>query len=389
MESTKVPRRSPEITVLLDEVFRDLDSLTDQIVIAIRRDAPSFQSFPLDRHRQDSRRSMEQIVTGMQSGEGPTQAALQHAATIGRDRARFGIPLTDAIEGYHVAYRELWNHLLARAVNQGPDVTAALSQEVALLWTCIHQVSSAYTAAHSTESARAQVGRQEMRTRLVALLLSDDPPLRLASSLADSLGFDIESDFVALCTEPTTAAEIDVINHRFESARTRAHCALDTAERAVILGQGIDTSEVANQVHEQLGSGIGIGSIGHGILGAGISLADAGVALAATTSTHPVVDFANEWPTALHAAQPHRIAHMVENGCVIARENPHLAGAVVAFARSRFSIAAAAGLLHVHPNTAKYRLDRWNHLTGWDVFTADGLAASRIAIGISRAAGAL
>ncbi|MGW5301861.1 PucR family transcriptional regulator [Rhodococcus aetherivorans] len=386
MDSTET-RRSVEIAALLDQVFRDLDVLTDLIVAAIRREAPSYQTFPLERHREDSLRGMETIITGLRSGEGPTRAALEHAATIGRDRARFGISLIDAIEGYHVVYRELWNHLLSRAVNQGPEVTAALSQEVALLWTCIHQVSSAFTAAYSAESARVQAGRQEMRTRLVALLLSDAPPIRQASSLAASLGFDVESDFVALCTEPTTSAEVDAINQRFESEETRAHCALDAAERAVILGQGIDPGNTARELHEHLEGRIGIGTPGRGMSGARLSLADASVAVATATSSHPVVDFVNEWPTALHAAQPHRIAHVVGAGCALARENPHLAGAVTAFAGSRFSIAAAAGLLHVHPNTAKYRLDRWAQLTGWDVFTADGLAASRVAIGLARATG--
>ena len=126
MDSTNTSRRA-EIAALLDEVLRDVDGLTEQIVAAIRSEAPSYRSFPLQRHLEDSRRSMETIVTGMQSGEGPTRAALAHATAIGRDRARFGISLIDAIEGYHVVYRELWNILLSRAVNQGPDVTAALS----------------------------------------------------------------------------------------------------------------------------------------------------------------------------------------------------------------------------------------------------------------------
>ncbi|MEU4489917.1 helix-turn-helix domain-containing protein [Streptomyces purpurascens] len=45
---------------------------------------------------------------------------------------------------------------------------------------------------------------------------------------------------------------------------------------------------------------------------------------------------------------------------------------------------ACARRLHIHPNSARYRLDRWTELTGHDVETVDGLSASVIAPELSR-----
>ncbi|WP_411742559.1 helix-turn-helix domain-containing protein [Rhodococcus sp. IEGM 1318] len=50
--------------------------------------------------------------------------------------------------------------------------------------------------------------------------------------------------------------------------------------------------------------------------------------------------------------------------------------AVRAFARSGFSVSAAARDIHLHANSVTYRLDRWQHLTGWDARTLDGLMKS-------------
>ncbi|WP_010595674.1 helix-turn-helix domain-containing protein, partial [Rhodococcus sp. P14] len=53
-----------------------------------------------------------------------------------------------------------------------------------------------------------------------------------------------------------------------------------------------------------------------------------------------------------------------------------LAETLRAFATSGFSLSACARELRVHPNTVKYRLDRWRELTGWDVHDVEGLVAS-------------
>ena len=67
-----------------------------------------------------------------------------------------------------------------------------------------------------------------------------------------------------------------------------------------------------------------------------------------------------------------------------ARDHPHLAEAVLAYGRHGFSIAASAKGLYLQPNTVTYRLDRWQHLTGWNPRSLDGLLNSVVALNLYR-----
>ncbi|MGW0039755.1 helix-turn-helix domain-containing protein [Gordonia sp. NPDC003376] len=382
--------RDPAVTRLWEDLYADLDALTDTVVAAIRREAPSYQAFPFDRHRADSAQGIRMIVSGMRDRRSPTEEGARHAAELGRDRARFGISLLDAIEGYHVVYRELWNSVLTRAVRQGPDVTAALSTEVGLLWVWVHRASSSFAAAHAAQTAQARVSLQEMRTRLISLLLADDAGERTVNSVAEQLGLVVDGVYAVVCAASATTLDADAINERFSGDdAVVVHCALDAQERAIVIAQGIDAVELAGVVGEIVGGTVGVGSPGVGAGGAARGVRTALDALAAASTARPVVDFDTHWPAALLHVQRDRFAHVIAEGVGVARTNPHLAETVVAFADSRFSVSGAAGRLQVHANSAKYRLDRWARLTGWDVFTADGLSASLIAIDCAREVGGL
>ncbi|WP_433446501.1 helix-turn-helix domain-containing protein [Streptomyces sp. CA-142005] len=64
----------------------------------------------------------------------------------------------------------------------------------------------------------------------------------------------------------------------------------------------------------------------------------------------------------------------------MARDQPDLAETICAFARHGFSLTATGSARHIHPNTVRYRLDRWQELTGWDVRTWAGLSASMVGL---------
>lgn len=49
-----------------------------------------------------------------------------------------------------------------------------------------------------------------------------------------------------------------------------------------------------------------------------------------------------------------------------------------------FSFSATGRALHLHPNTVRHRVERWQQLTGWDVRTRQGLLRSIAALGLNR-----
>lgn len=382
MESTD---HSPRVDALLQAALDDLEALTDRVVAAIRSQAKAFATFPYERHRADSVLSLNTILVGLKNGVGPTQAALDHAASIGRNRAQFGVPLIDAIEGYHVAAAEIWSYLLERATAQGPEVVADLSAEVSPLWTTMNRVSTSFTTAHSLETARLTAGQHQLRSRLVALLREGGSRSGLGDTLATSLGFEATGTYVVLATQRTSPSVVDVVNEHLESMPGKAHCVLDDEARAIVVSQGVDSATVGRMLRELSGRRVGIGMPRTGLSGAAMSLTDADLAIAASSDAHPVVSFEDEWAAAIFASEAERVEPLIRLGIEAARANPHLAEAVTEFSAQRFSLTSAAAALHVHPNTTKYRLSRWEELTGWDVFTAEGLIASLVAIRFAQA----
>lgn len=371
------------MSALIDLALADLEGLTDRVVAAIRGQAKAFATFPYDRHRADSVLSLRTILVGLQTGVGPTREALEHAASIGRNRAQFGVPLFDAIEGYHVAAAEIWAFLLELATAQGPEVVAELSAEVSPLWATMNRISTSFTTAHASETARLTAGQHQLRGRFVALLREGGPRSGLGATLATSLGFDAEGEYVVITTERTSPSVVDEANERLKSVAGEAHCALDDQARAVIVGQAIEPRAVAELLRELTGVRVGIGMPRTGLAGASLSLTDADLAIATSSEAHPIVSFEDEWVSAIFASEAGRVEPLVQVGIDAARANPHMADAVMAFSDNRFSLTSAASAMHVHPNTTKYRLSRWEELTGWDVFSADGLIASRVAIALA------
>ncbi len=382
METT---RRSPIIEGLLDEVEAESDDLIDRVVAAIRRETPALRTVPYERHRADSVVGIRSFLAGLRSGRGADEAHVQHAFDLGRDRSRDGVPLSDGIQAYHVAYREIWGHLLDRARAQGPHAVVELAQEVNVLWETSHRLSLAFSTAHTAEVARMEAGRAGLRSRLVTLL-TEGGQSGLLASVATALDFDIKGDFVVIVSQPTSVGVIDVLHDRL-GAGERAHAALDTQERVVLVGQGIDAGWAAQIVQETTGGRVGQGVERRGLAGAARSLVDATLALAWVTPEQPVVEFAQVWPLAILGAEADPIEPLMHGAVETAAAHPHLAEAVRAFGQSRFSVAAAARALHVHPNSAKYRLERWAALTGWDAFTPEGLIASLVAIGLAGPSG--
>lgn len=86
--------------------------------------------------------------------------------------------------------------------------------------------------------------------------------------------------------------------------------------------------------------------------------------------------FEDDWLTSTLALSRQRPEPILQSAALAAAAHPGFAEAVLAFSSSGFSVSEAARHLVVHPNTAMYRLKRWEELTGWDPRTFDGLVRS-------------
>ncbi|MCE3550861.1 helix-turn-helix domain-containing protein [Pseudonocardia sp. RS11V-5] len=368
--------RDTEVTALFDAMAERTAELTTHIVGRIRAEVPGYEKFPYPEHHRDVQVGVVAILAGLRERRPPTAAAIAHTRGMGRRRALFPVALTASIEAYHISYREIWAELLRRAQQHEPDLTGELVGTVALLWTWVHRFSAAFADAHAEETRVQAASMLALRRRFIDALARDGAASEAAFDAALALGFEPTGEFLVACSTSRGEVHIEQTNVALEAGPGVGHCAAGEAGQAIVVAQGIGPDDLVGAVRAgEPTAAVGLAAPGSGLRTAASCIVDAAEALA-TARPGEVVDFRKEWPSVILGRARARLRPVLEGGAGIARDNPALADTVRGFAAHRYSVSACARALHIHPNTAKYRLERWHALTGWDVYTVPGLLAS-------------
>lgn len=385
-EATWAPARAPRgwapVARLCRDIHTDLEAVAERITSGIEQAVPGYGRSAVrhtDLHA-SVRRNVSDLLHGLAERRDPTPEELRRRADLGAERATQGLPVDALIQAFHIGYRDLWEHLLDRAGGPQTELSPLLLQASTTIWTWTHRSTDALGHAHAETLRTLALRAASVRQRFLELVMSGDHESEEALTLTRTLEFDATGDFrgyvvrtVALdgSEAPALQATCDVLagNHQVIAQGTRL----------VVLSQGEDEQETADLLAGQLPEAVvGVGLVRAGLDGARLSVGDA--ERAAALSDQPrVVTFADTWPWALLARELDRAQPLREPALRVARDHPHLADAVVAYARGG-SIAEAGRRLQVHPNTVTYRLDRWADLSGWDARRFDGLLRSVIAL---------
>ena len=358
---------------LCARVIADLDQLAHDSVTNIRRDLDAYAVVPFGEHLTTVREQQRRRLEALAGHRLLADSDLDRAADLARRRARQGIAVDVLIGAYHLGDQELW-----RALCRDPGSAAPLLPEVAaLMLKLLHAISTVLASAHGDVTRELQTHRVTLSQRLIELLLGGRSDAE-ASRVADALGLDPQADFTAglwrrsesdVVLSPEVRRELDratvPLVHSYQSGAL------------VILVQDVGyewLDELAGRL--PLGRHVGIGLRRSGLAGAVLSLGDAGLGLSAASADRRVAQFADVWAEACVLSEAARLEPLVARASGAAREHPHLAETVLAFARADMSVARTAGELHLHANSVTYRLQRWEQLAGWDPRTFDGLVTS-------------
>lgn len=380
--------------VTLSELCGRVDSqrLAEASVDRIRRELPTYRTISVEEHRVAVARQQGNQLVAMAESRVVGGEALTEAAALARLRARQNVDIEVLIGAYHLGDQVLWQAL----VEASDDHTAHLLPRAAsLLLASLHALSTALTAAHAEASQALQSRRITASQRLFELLV----PGRVGAETrthAEMLGLDVTATFVAIAVFAPDGLEAALSN--------RAANQLDRAGGTTVVGglaldlllcQGLPADRVCDVLGNLDGPGMmGVGLERTGLRGAAASLGDARRAalvdgdLAATLPAEEpvgatrltVAAFADVWPEACVLRELPRLEPVLAVAAAVAIRHPHLAQAVVAFARCDMHVARAAKALNLHANSLGYRLDRWAKLTGWDPRTFDGLRRSVAAV---------
>ena len=361
------------VVALCERVIADLPRLAERSVRSIRRDLAVYLAVPVEEHvaavTEQQRRRLEALAEHRLL----TDADLELAAELARRRARQGIPVDVLIGAYHLGDQELWD-----ALCRDPGPAAALLPDVAaLMLKLLHAISTVLASAHGDVSRQLQSHRATLSQRLVELVAGDVVGPE-AARLADALGLDPRSDFVAAMwhrQEPEVTLPPEVWRGLDAAGVPLVHSAHSGV--VVLLVQDVGPEWVAELADRlRLDGDVGIGLRRTGLAGAAVSLGDARLAMSSAHGNRRVVRFADSWAESCVSIESARLEPLLARASSVAEAHPHLADTVLAFAAADMSVARAAEDLHLHANSVTYRLQRWAQLSGWDPRTFDGLTRS-------------
>lgn len=363
-----------------------LEQFVDQVARQIRNETGGYSLMNVDEHANDLFVQIRAALDGLRAGRLPNDLDIALATTVGQRRAENGVPLTDVIDAYHIAYREMWSALMTSAGEAGHGAVEALASDAEALWRWCHRLTAAVAEAHASRSHVLQTAEASLRRHLLDTLT--DPELHAdREDTARRLGLDPDSWITVAATD-----RLD------EGGLSRVVRSIHQITGAVAVGchDGRLAYVVANTSDDQLEDAFrgtdptiwaGIGVTRPGIALASLSLADAIDALTHARTARAVVRFADDWLACSMRAMVDRLGPLLAPAVEAAHNHQDWAETVTAFADQGFSASATSRRMHVHANSVRYRLDRWHEATGWDPRTFTGLATSVLAIQIARQSG--
>jgi hypothetical protein len=363
-----VPRR-PKVEQACAAVREDLDALSQRTTQRIRSAVPAYVRVPVEEHVSAVRTQHENVLTMLEQSRGATPEELFVARRIGRQRARQGLTLEDVVEAFHIGCEQTWEALSAAAPSDRD-----LLQAVSRLWRWIHEAANAVAEGHQDVTTRESAADAATRNEFFAALR--ERRAESAVALAPALGYDVADGFQAVVVLGTTADD-----ERLRGATTMlgrlssgtSHCTRRGRTVAVLL-QGMPAEEVEPVLRRYALCGpTGVGLSRVGIEGAMDTLVDATQAAALAEPGGPWLRFEDEWLNAVLAESADRLRAVVQREMAVAEEHPALAQTVAALLDNDMSVSRAAAALFLHPNTTRYRLDRWQELTGQDPRAAPGM----------------
>jgi len=365
---------SPLIEAICGELLRDADELTQRIVVRIRREFPAYAAVADEEQLDTVIGEIRNALTGFRDRRPPTVADAQHGELLGRRRAEQGIPIEIVLRAYHSGYDIMWNELHARVVARDPAREVDLLPVVGTMMTWLRSITGRVAEGYEAVTAARQESRLALAQVFVTGLAQGNAGSEAVEAAARGLGFDPTGPFEAICA-PAGAWPPEAL-HRLRRAVRPPVAVTVVGHTLAVIVQNVSVASVLAQLGERPVAGVGLSR--PGLAGAAESLTDAERALALAEQREAVVHFEQDWLLATLLPQATRLAPLI--GARGAENHAHLAEAVRAYAEHQFSITGGATALHVHANTLKYRLTRWQQITGWDPRTLDGLMRSLVSL---------
>lgn len=352
---------------LVGRLRADADGLVTEFIDRVRAIPPYRRGVvPTERLVTDAHLTMQYLLRRIAGLEVPDWL-LGTGESIGKDRARLGVPLNDLLTAVRLDFTVLWAALRELS---GPDDEGLLVAHVQDVWNAVEQYTARIQLSYQTEAALLARERLGERTMLLAALLSDDDPAPDdVARVAVALDVDPTADLLVAAATAGAGNLLRRAADRLAAGGRMAH--VQSAGRHNLLLARWDGGTGAPVRAALAGVPCGVGPLAHGLAAVPRSARLAGEIVDVLPDLNGPTELPEAWLPLAAARLADTEGDLVESvlgGLARApqRERERLLETVRAYAESG-AVADVAARLYCHRNTVRGRLRRFTELTGHDV----------------------
>jgi len=234
MHNVPPQEREGRWTALVHLLHDDADALVAAFLDRVRRIPPYSRGLvPLDRVEADAVGSFDYLLRRI--GGLPLPARLRDIGpSIGRDRARRGVPLADLLTAVRLDFRVLWAALRERS---GPEDMTLLVARAEDVWAVVEDYTTTIQVSYLEESALMARERRRERTVLVGTLLADPRPApQEVGRVALALDVDPEAPFLVAAAASHDDRDLRAVADQLAASGRMAHLQ-DTARHTLLIAR--------------------------------------------------------------------------------------------------------------------------------------------------------
>jgi hypothetical protein len=337
---------------LVTDIEAELDAVVDGIVARIRDEIPDFRRLPASTLAGAVRGNVGRALAALREVRPPTPDELERAAQVGRERAEQGLSVDAVLHAYRISISAVWSRFGELARERGTNVSSVLAFSETL-WLWGDAVMEVVGQAH--REVELQLAREEQQRRdafVLAVLLGTIDADELSRE-SGGYGLDPEREYVAF-----RARAIDG-----PAPRRIASDGLTTALDHDLVGLSTTATSPLPGVVVGIGPPARLAALPAAFAMASRALQTAlafgqeGVFSLADLSIRPAI-LSDE---ALGQAFTGR--HL-EPLAALGRLGAELEDTLRVWFEQEMRIEETAKALHVHPNTLRHRLRRFEETTG-------------------------
>jgi hypothetical protein len=346
------------VASLVEEIEGELDGLVERIGDRIRQEIPDFRRLPAATLARAIQGNVGRALSALRELRPPTEAELEQAAAVGRERAEQGLTVDAVLHAYRISVTAVWARFGELARERGADVTSVLAFSETL-WVWADAVMDIVGAAHREVELEQALEEQQRRDAFVLALLTgsfDAGELRRESA---TFGLDADRAYTPFRARSTGGA---AIAHRVAVALT--------GEGGLVMSLDRDLAGIATRPPPAVAGVVaGIGppvrldalpgafAMASRALQTAVAFGQEGAYALADLSIRPAI-LADD---ALGDAFAARYLDPLEG---LGRLGTELEATLRAWYDQEMRVEDAARVLHLHPNTLRHRLRRFESATG-------------------------